>query len=100
MMTNFPANTALMSEALPFCPPETLFLRQLGIDACEKSDVFLESLPFSLNDTTAGTESELQAAVIGDRSSVDLSLTIEQSNYYANTVRRALAEDTPRKALP
>lgn len=45
---------------------------------------FIESLPFSRGDATAGSETELQAAVFGDRKRVDLPLTIESSNYFGN----------------
>ncbi len=58
-----------------------------------------ETLPFSGSDATAGAETELQAAVIGRRSDVDLPIMIEQSNYYANIMRRTAAGDTPRKVI-
>lgn len=60
---------------------------------------FAASLPFALGDTTAGSESELQAAVAGNRRSVDLPLTIDESNYLANLVKRAVAGDTSQCAL-
>jgi hypothetical protein len=56
-------------------------------------------LPFSAGDSTAGSETELQAVVLGSRESVDLPLMIEQSNYYANIFRRAAAGDLPRRAI-
>lgn len=59
----------------------------------------LESIPFALYDTTAGTETELQAAVIGRKESADLAITIEESNYYANIVRRAASGDTSKKLV-
>lgn len=46
-----------------------------------------------------GTETELQAAVIGGKSSVDLPSTVEDSNYYANIVRRTLSGDTPKTLI-
>ncbi len=52
---------------------------------------------FSPDDTTAGSETELQAAVGGSKADVDLALSIEQSNYLADVMRRAAAGDTPRK---
>ena len=58
-----------------------------------------ESIPFALNDTTAGTETELQAAVRGEKRSVDLAMTIEESNYYANIVRRAASGDTSKRLV-
>ncbi len=57
------------------------------------------SLPFAPSDTTAGSESELQTAVIGNKDAVDLPIFIEQSNYFANTRRRAKAGDTSRKVM-
>jgi len=56
---------------------------------------FADSLPFSLDDITAGTETELQSVVIGNRQNVDLPLTIEHSNYFANIRRRITAGDLP-----
>ena len=73
-------------------------LSLLGIDTTSP-DRFLESLPFSLNDTTAGTENELQTVVVGRRRNVDLPITIERSNYFSNIVRRANSGDTPRNVL-
>ena len=58
-----------------------------------------ESLPFSLYDTTAGSETELQVAVIGRGDAVDLPLSIATSNYYANLLKRSAAEDTPKRSL-
>ncbi|MGH9843126.1 MAG: hypothetical protein ACREEM_30680 [Blastocatellia bacterium] len=57
------------------------------------------SLPFSAHDITAGSESELQAVVIGDKGAVDLARTIERSNYYANIARRIAAGDTSKRAI-
>ncbi|MBI5572524.1 MAG: hypothetical protein HY914_21450 [Desulfomonile tiedjei] len=70
----------------------------LGIPGCRTAG-FVESLPFSLNDTTSGSETELQAAVSGPRGSVDLPITIERSNYFANLIKRAAAGDTSRSVL-
>lgn len=55
-----------------------------------------DSLPFSLNDCTAGSENELQAAVSGDRRDVDLPLVIEQSSFFANIIKRINAGETSR----
>ena len=51
------------------------------------------------SDTTAGSESEMQTVVIGNKNDVDLPLFIEQSNYFTNTKRRAKAGDTSRKVM-
>jgi hypothetical protein len=53
-----------------------------------KADIDIETLPFTPGDITAGTENELQALVVGKRTTVDLPLTIERSKYYSNIVRR------------
>ncbi|HEX4953695.1 MAG TPA: hypothetical protein VF017_09920 [Thermoanaerobaculia bacterium] len=58
----------------------------------------LTGLPFLDGDATAGTESELQAAVVGGRDAVDLALTIEGSSYFANLRRRAARGDLPASA--
>jgi hypothetical protein len=58
-----------------------------------------ESLPFSLYDTTAGSETELQAVVSGPKGCVDLPLTIEGSDYYANIMRRASSGDSSKKLV-
>jgi hypothetical protein len=63
------------------------------------SDGAVASMPFSADDITAGSESELQAVVCGDKHAVDLPLVIEESNYYANIVRRVAAGDAPRRIV-
>lgn len=60
---------------------------------------FCDSLPFSAADTTAGSETELHAVVVGRKEHVDFPLSIEASNYYANVLKRASAEDTPKRAI-
>jgi len=70
------------------------------LDCDDRSvEALLQSLPFSNDDTTAGTETELQAAVIGEKNDVDLPLIIEQSNYYANIMRRTVSGDTSKKLI-
>ena len=64
----------------------------LGVDI-RSPERLAASLPFSLEDTTAGSETELQVAVKGAKEDVDLAVTIEASDYYANIVRRAAAGD-------
>jgi hypothetical protein len=74
-------------------------------EAMEKLDVYKlfgvngEGLPFSLYDTTAGSETELQAVVIGKREDVDLPITIVQSHYFANIIRRRAAGELPDRAM-
>ena len=57
-------------------------------DLKSKRNLQIESLPFEPGDVTAGTENELQALVIGKRTTVDLPITIERSKYYSNILRR------------
>jgi hypothetical protein len=81
-----------------FTPSTRSILEKLGIDNSPSSRL-TETLPFSLNDTTAGTENELQVAVRGERDSVDLPFTIAESNYFANILKRASAGETSREAI-
>lgn len=62
-------------------------------------DEFVRSLPFSCGDTTAGVENEFQAAVLGKKKDLDLALTIEDSNYYKNMIRRAASGDISGKKI-
>lgn len=82
--------------------PDNLRFEQIrdafGIPGIRASH-FLESLPFCGQDVSAGTENELQTAVLGKRENVDLAITIESSNYYANIVKRALTGDSPRNVI-
>jgi hypothetical protein len=71
---------------------------QLGVSYASREEL-AATLPFSLNDVTAGSESELQAVVCGAKEDVDLPLLIEQSNFFANMMKRAAAGETPRKAV-
>ncbi|MFH1115340.1 MAG: hypothetical protein V1792_15625 [Pseudomonadota bacterium] len=64
-----------------------------------RSNRFAESLPFSGEDVTAGSETELQAAVAGESDCVDLPMSIESSNYYANIIRRATSGDSSAGAV-
>jgi len=70
----------------------------LGIPSHD-AEGYLDSLPFSRHDATAGSETELQAVVAGRKEDVDLPLTIEQSNYYANILKRAAAGETPKSLI-
>ena len=73
-------------------------LKYLSIEA-GLSDRFLEDLPFSVNDATAGSENELQTIVEGKKHNVDLPITIEQSNYFRNIIKRAAAGDAPKTVI-
>ena len=70
----------------------------LGIH--EKSGKSLiELLPFSDNDVTAGSETELQTAVCGNKNNVDLAIAIEKSSYYRNIIKRAATGESPQKLV-
>ncbi|MBN2645809.1 MAG: hypothetical protein JXR59_10095 [Desulfuromonadaceae bacterium] len=58
-----------------------------------------ERLPFHAGDVTAGSETELQAVVEGERHQVDLPLAIEQSRFFANLVKRAASGETPERCV-
>ncbi|MFO7911229.1 MAG: hypothetical protein R6V15_03615, partial [Desulfotignum sp.] len=62
-------------------------------------EAFVESLPFSFKDVTAGAENEFQTVVLGKRQDVDLPITIESANFFKNMVRRAASGDTSPKTL-
>ncbi|MGP8152727.1 MAG: hypothetical protein ACLQBQ_01075 [Smithella sp.] len=65
----------------------------------DRSGLNVSSLPFAPSDTTAGSESEMQTVVVGNKNNVDLPLLIEQSNYFANTKRRAKTGDASQKVM-
>ncbi len=58
---------------------------------------WVENIPFAGADVTAGTETELQAAVVGHRGDMDLAQVIEGSSFFKNMVQRAAAGDTSRR---
>jgi hypothetical protein len=60
---------------------------------------WIEKLPFAGDDATAGSETELQAAVAGERRDVDLAQAIETSAFFKNLLKRAKSGDTPRREL-
>lgn len=82
------------TAAKPSTARQSLLKAGVSFESLEK---LTASLPFSHGDVTAGSESELQAVVIGSRAAVDLPQVIEQSNYFANILKRAAAGETPRK---
>lgn len=57
------------------------------------------SLPFRDGDVTAGSESELQAVIVGGADSSDLPLTIRESSFFTNAALSAARGDMPRKVL-
>ncbi|MGD9729953.1 MAG: hypothetical protein AB7V39_26745, partial [Nitrospiraceae bacterium] len=54
---------------------------------------------FSAYDITAGSENELQAAVVGHSTDVDLPLAIRSSNFFKNIVNRAAAGEHSTRLL-
>ena len=80
----------------PASERESLSMIGVSFDSPER---MAATLPFSLNDVTAGSENELQAVVAGDKEQVDLPLIIEQSNYFANIMKQAAAGETPKKVI-
>ncbi len=63
------------------------------------NDRLVDLLPFGPDDATAGSESELQVAVMGSPESVDLPLRIRESSFYQNVARRTVAGDTSNHTL-
>ncbi len=57
----------------------------------------LEDLPFSPGDVTAGSEDELQAAVVGEAAACDLPITIRNSRFLKNIARRSSSGEAPQK---
>jgi hypothetical protein len=75
----------------------TVFAR-LGVSFSSREEL-AATLPFTLNDVTAGSESELQAVVCGAKEDVDLPLLIERSNFFANMMKRAASGETSRRSV-
>jgi hypothetical protein len=82
--------------AHPLGLPE--FMDLLGVGDTDTA-AWIEKLPFAPGDSTAGTETELQTAVIGSRHVVDLPRSIERSNYFRNMSKRAANGDMPRNIV-
>jgi len=78
-------------------PPLAKIMEMLSVR--RNSSLDASSLPFAAGDTTAGSEAELQAIVLGKRNAVDLPLTIEQSNYFADMLRRAASGDARKRIV-
>jgi hypothetical protein len=55
--------------------------------------------PFSANDITAGSETELQASVEGQAEDVDLVLVLKESNYFLNIQKRAAAGESSERLV-
>lgn len=89
------------SECLknPVTHEDVVELLKKDISLNRGTQALLESIPFSINDTTAGSETEMQAAVAGRKDFVDLPLTIKESDYYANLIRRSISGDASKKLV-
>lgn len=59
----------------------------------------LQQMPFAAGDISGGSETELQAVVVGPRDKVDLPLMIEQSRYFSNLQKRTRSGETPQRLL-
>jgi hypothetical protein len=79
-------------------PPAARLISLLGLGS-HGSAAKTEALPFAHGDTTVGTENELQVAVIGPREEVDLPLTIRDSDYFKNMLKRTATGDAPASVL-
>ena len=80
--------------------------RSSATDFCSSLDIpdslekdFLHHLPFVGSDTSVGCENELQAAVAGNRSSVDLPKKITDSIFYARLNEELPASIQTRQTL-
>ncbi len=67
--------------------------------AAKHSALEISGFPYAPEDTTAGTENELQACVLGARGQCDLPLAIEQSRFYENISQRSARGESPRRIL-
>ncbi len=81
-------------EAAPEVPILDACLARLAADPSR-----IETLPFSAGDATAGTETELQTAVIGNQDTVDLPVILKNSSYVSDLLRRITAGDVAAHTL-
>lgn len=103
-MVNLPSKAAYLHliHSIPeysqsLCDPLRL-MSVFGITDTRSSN-WVEKLPFAGQDTTAGSETELQTSVVGTRDRVDLAKSIEHSSFYRNLTRRASAGEAPTKKI-
>ncbi len=57
----------------------------------------LENLPFAPGDAAAGVENELQTAVLGDSTTVDLPISIRESDFFRNIRKRVHSGESTGK---
>lgn len=60
-------------------------------------DAWYAEIPFSNEDTTHGSENEYQTAICGSQNDADLPISIRQSKYYSNIVRRIRSGDIAKR---
>jgi hypothetical protein len=65
----------------------------------KSADIMAVGLPYAASDLTMGCENELQTAVIGQKDAVDLPISIVESNYYQNILKRASAGEMSKKVI-
>ncbi len=65
----------------------------------ELAGLSVDELPFSAGETTAGSEDELQAVVVGRSNDCDLPLSIRESRFFQNIARRRASGEAPRSSL-
>ena len=90
------SHTAKGDSATAADPDHLLHL--LEIPGTDPEDL-AQHLPFSERDTSVGVENEFQAVVIGKKENLDLAVTIEESNYYKNILRRSASGDMSKKTV-
>ncbi len=73
------------------------FLIGFNSPSPNSGESFLQRLPFSNGDITAGSENEYQTAVIGAKENVDLAMTFENSNFFKNIVKGGTFELSPKR---
>ncbi|MFP4477687.1 MAG: hypothetical protein ACLFOY_19160 [Desulfatibacillaceae bacterium] len=92
-----PAHPASPATQTVAADPKT-WRRILGVSTLSPES-FASTLPFSLGDTTAGAENELQSVVVGGPENVDLPVTLSESSFMKNMRKRALSGDSPQFLL-
>jgi len=98
MLTGYSKSVQKRMNA-PDTPSGLLKILSLFGIAQTSGEALIELLPFSADDVTAGSETELQTAVCGSKDNVDLAIAIEQSSYYRNIVKRAATGESPRRLV-
>lgn len=96
---NVPTAVAALSPTAVTAPERARledFFNEIGTGFGDNAD--MSRLPFASADVTAGVENEMQTAVRGAADRVDLALTIQHSNFFANLERRMARGRSSRRA--